>query len=100
MEVAVYNKSGENTGRKVELKDSIFAIEPNDHVIYLDCKQYMANNRQGTHSSLHRGIVSALVSVASRTRSSEVEVEFLVRNQGCTTSSSTRKLRDWQESRL
>ncbi|MBQ3832264.1 MAG: 50S ribosomal protein L4, partial [Bacteroidales bacterium] len=35
MEVAVYNKSGENTGRKVELKDSIFAIEPNDHVIYL-----------------------------------------------------------------
>ena len=45
MEVAVYNKSGENTGRKVELKDSIFAIEPNDHVIYLDCKQYMANNR-------------------------------------------------------
>ena len=58
MEVAVYNKSGENTGRKVELKDSIFAIEPNDHVIYLDCKQYMANNRQGTHSSLHRGIVS------------------------------------------
>ena len=58
MEVAVYNKSGENTGRKVELKDSIFAIEPNDHVIYLDFKQYMENNRQGTHSSLHRGIVS------------------------------------------
>ena len=58
MKVAVYNKSGENTGKEIELNDNIFAIEPNDHAIYLDCKQYMANNRQGTHSSKHRGIVS------------------------------------------
>lgn len=58
MKVSVYNKSGEETGRQVELNDAIFAIEPNDHAIYLDCKQYMANGRQGTHSSLHRGLVS------------------------------------------
>jgi len=58
MKTSVYNKSGEETGKKIELNDSIFAIQPNDHAIYLDCKQYMANNRQGTHSSLHRGIVS------------------------------------------
>ena len=58
MKVSIYNKSGEETGKQVELVDSIFAIEPNDHAIYLDCKQYMANNRQGTHSSKHRGIVS------------------------------------------
>jgi len=58
MKVSVYNKSGEETGRKVELNESIFGIEPNDHAIYLDCKQYMADNRQGTHSSLHRGLVS------------------------------------------
>ncbi len=58
MKVSVYNKTGEETGKKIELNDSIFAIQPNDHAIYLDCKQYMANKRQGTHSSLHRGIVS------------------------------------------
>ena len=58
MKVSIYNKSGEETGKKIELNDSIFAIQPNDHAIYLDCKQFMANNRQGTHSSLHRGIVS------------------------------------------
>ncbi|MDD3858617.1 MAG: 50S ribosomal protein L4 [Bacteroidales bacterium] len=58
MKVSVYNKTGEETGKKIELNDSIFAIQPNDHAIYLDCKQNMANKRQGTHSSLHRGIVS------------------------------------------
>jgi large subunit ribosomal protein L4 len=58
MKVSVYNKSGEETGKQIELNDAIFAIEPNDHAIYLDCKQYMANGRQGTHSSLHRGLVS------------------------------------------
>jgi large subunit ribosomal protein L4 len=58
MKIAVYNKSGEETGRKVELNNSIFQIEPNDHAIYLDCKQYMANSRQGTHSSKHRGMIS------------------------------------------
>lgn len=58
MKVSVYNKSGEETGKKVELNNSIFQVEPNDHAIYLDCKQYMANNRQGTHSSKHRGMIS------------------------------------------
>lgn len=58
MEVAVYNIKGEDTGRKVTLNDSVFAIEPNDHVIYLDVKQYMANHRQGTHKSKERSEVS------------------------------------------
>ncbi|MCK5822427.1 MAG: 50S ribosomal protein L4 [Bacteroidales bacterium] len=51
MEVAVYNIKGEDTGKKIELKDSIFAVEPNDHSIYLDVKQFLANKRQGTHKS-------------------------------------------------
>jgi large subunit ribosomal protein L4 len=51
MEVAVYNLSGALTDRKIKLDDAIFGIEPNDHAIYLDVKQYMANRRQGTHSS-------------------------------------------------
>jgi len=51
MEVAVYNVSGEKTTRKIVLDDGIFGIEPNDHAIYLDVKQFMANKRQGTHSS-------------------------------------------------
>ncbi len=54
MELSVYNISGEDTGRKVELNDSIFAIEPNDHAIYLDVKQHMANKRQGTAKSKER----------------------------------------------
>jgi large subunit ribosomal protein L4 len=51
MEVAVYNTKGAKTDRMVTLDDDIFGIEPNDHAIYLDVKQYMANQRQGTHSS-------------------------------------------------
>jgi len=58
MELTVYNKSGEDTGRKVQLNDTIFSVEPNDHAIYLDVKQYMANNRQGTHKSKERGEIS------------------------------------------
>jgi large subunit ribosomal protein L4 len=58
MELAILNISGEETGRKVNLNDSIFGIEPNDHAIYLDTKQYMANQRQGTHKSKERGEVS------------------------------------------
>jgi large subunit ribosomal protein L4 len=59
MELAVYNIKGEDTGKKVELADAIFGIEPNDHAIYLDVKQYLANQRQGTHKSKERGEVSA-----------------------------------------
>lgn len=58
MEVAILNKAGEDTGKKVELKDSIFTAEPNDHAIYLDVKQYLANQRQGTHKSKERGEIT------------------------------------------
>ncbi|MFH0840994.1 MAG: 50S ribosomal protein L4 [Bacteroidota bacterium] len=58
MELAVIKINGKETGRKVSLNDSIFGIEPNDHAIYLDTKQYMANQRQGTHKAKHRGEVS------------------------------------------
>ena len=51
MKLNVLNITGEDTGKKIELKDTIFGIEPNDHAIYLEIKQYMANNRQGTHKS-------------------------------------------------
>jgi large subunit ribosomal protein L4 len=58
MELSVLNKEGKETGRKVTLNEQIFGIEPNDHAIYLDVKQYMANQRQGTHKSKERGEVS------------------------------------------
>lgn len=58
MKVPVYNKTGKETGTEIELNDSVFAIEPNDHAIYLACKQYMANNRQGTHKSKERSEIS------------------------------------------
>lgn len=58
MEVAVYNIKGVATSGKVTLDDSIFGIEPNDHAIYLDVKQFLANQRQGTHSSLEKSVVS------------------------------------------
>ncbi len=58
MELAVFNKTGKETGRKVELKDTIFSVEPNDHAIYLDVKQYLANKRQGTHKAKERNEIS------------------------------------------
>lgn len=58
MELSVYNIKGEDTGKKVVLDDSIFAIQPNDHAIYLDVKQYMANQRQGTHKAKERSELS------------------------------------------
>ena len=54
MEINVLNIKGEDTGRKVTLNESIFGIEPNDHVLYLDVKQYLANQRQGTAKSKER----------------------------------------------
>lgn len=57
MELAVLNREGKDTGRKVSLNDSIFGIEPNDHAIYLDTKQFMANKRQGTHKTKERAEV-------------------------------------------
>ena len=58
MELAVVNIEGKETGRKVNLNEAIFGIEPNDHAIYLDTKQYLANQRQGTHSSKEKSTVS------------------------------------------
>ncbi|MFN8210280.1 MAG: 50S ribosomal protein L4 [Bacteroidales bacterium] len=58
MELKVLNIQGNETGRKVKLDDSIFGIEPNDHAIYLDSKQFMAHQRQGTAKAKHRGEVS------------------------------------------
>ncbi|QQS52041.1 MAG: 50S ribosomal protein L4 [Bacteroidota bacterium] len=58
MELAVLNTAGKETGKKVSLEAEIFGIEPNDHAIYLDVKQYLAANRQGTHKSKERGEVS------------------------------------------
>lgn len=58
MEVNVLNIKGEDTGRKVTLNESIFGIEPNDHVLYLDVKQYLANQRQGTAKSKERSEIT------------------------------------------
>ena len=59
MELAVYNIEGKDTGKTVTLNDSVFALaEPNEHVVYLDVKQYLANQRQGTHKSKERSEVS------------------------------------------
>jgi large subunit ribosomal protein L4 len=58
MELVVLKHNGEDTGRKVTLSDEIFAIEPNDHAIYLDVKQYLANQRQGTHKSKERAEIA------------------------------------------
>ena len=58
MELTVYNIKGENTGRKVQLNDDIYAIEPNEHVMYLAVRQYLADQRQGTHKSKERSELS------------------------------------------
>ena len=58
MEVSVYNIQGEDTGRKVTLNDSIYGIEPNEHVVYLSVKQYLADQRQGTHKSKERSEIA------------------------------------------
>ena len=58
MELSVYNIKGEDTGKKVTLNDSIFGVEPNDHAIYLDVKQHLANKRQGTHKAKERSEIS------------------------------------------
>lgn len=58
MEAKVFNIQGKETGRTVQLNDSVFGIEPNNHAIYLDVKQYMANKRQGTHKSKERSEIT------------------------------------------
>jgi large subunit ribosomal protein L4 len=58
MEVAVLDINGKDTGRKAELSNEVFAIEPNNHAVYLDVKQYLANQRQGTHKAKERAEIS------------------------------------------
>ena len=58
MKVAVLDITGKETGRKVELSDDVFAIEPNEHAIYLDVKQYLAHQRQGTHKAKERAEIA------------------------------------------
>ena len=58
MKVAVLDINGKETGRKVELSDAVFAIEPNNHAVYLDVKQYLAHQRQGTHKSKERAEIA------------------------------------------
>jgi large subunit ribosomal protein L4 len=58
MEVKVVDFNGKDTGRKVQLSDAVFAIEPNNHAVYLDVKQYLANQRQGTHKAKERAEVT------------------------------------------
>jgi large subunit ribosomal protein L4 len=58
MELAIYNQQGQDTGRKAVLNEEVFAIEANEHAIYLDVKQYLANQRQGTHKAKERSEVS------------------------------------------
>ena len=58
MEVSVFDLTGKDTGRKAILSDEVFGIEPNEHAVYLDVKQYLANQRQGTHKSKERAEVS------------------------------------------
>lgn len=58
MEVAVLDIKGKETGRKAKLSDSVFAIEPNEHAVYLDVKQYLANQRQGTHKAKERAEIA------------------------------------------
>ena len=58
MKVAVIDINGKNTGRSVELSEAVFGIEPNDHAVYLDVKQHLANKRQGTHKAKERAFIS------------------------------------------
>ena len=58
MEIAIFNTAGKETGRNVELNAEIYAVEPNDHAIYLDVKQYLASQRQGTHKAKDRGEIA------------------------------------------
>jgi len=58
MELSVLTTEGKDSGKKVSLNDAVFGVEPNDHVIYLDVKQYLANQRQGTHKAKERGEIA------------------------------------------
>ena len=66
MELAIVNTTGKETGKKIKLSKDIFGIEPNDHAIYLDVKQYLANQRQGTHKTKQRAEINRTTKKAFR----------------------------------
>ena len=66
MELAIVNTTGKETGKKIKLNAGIFGIEPNDHAIYLDVKQYLANQRQGTHKTKQRAEINRTTKKAFR----------------------------------
>ena len=88
MELAVLNTQGKETGRKVVLSDAVFGVEANDHAIYLDVKQYLADQRQGTHKSKQRN------EVAGSTRKLKAAASS-VPSPAITASSSTRSSSSW-----
>jgi len=100
MKLDVYSSKGSKTKKSVDLDDAVFGIEPNDHAIYLDVKRFLAAQRQGTHDTLNRSLVSGstrrsrsrrervpLVRAASRTRCSAAEVRCLAQNHAITRKS-------------
>jgi large subunit ribosomal protein L4 len=68
MKVAVLDIKGKETGRKAELSDAVFKIEPNNHAIYLDVKQYMAHQRQGTHKAKERAEIAGSTRKIKKTK--------------------------------
>ena len=81
MEVSVLNIKGQETGKKVELNDAIFGIEPNDHVIYLAVKQYLAAQRQGTHKSKERSEIAGSTRKLIRQKGGGVLVVVILSHQ-------------------
>ena len=71
MKLSVLTYQGEDTGRKVSLAKEVFEVEPNDHAIYLDVKQFLANQRQGTHASSDRSVISGSTRKIKRQKGTE-----------------------------
>jgi ribosomal protein L4 len=82
MKVAVLDIKGNDTGRKAELSKEVFAIEPNNHAVYLDVKQYLANQRQGTHKAKERAEIAGSTRKIKSKKEQERRVQ-VVSNQVC-----------------
>lgn len=108
MELAVLNTQGQETGRKVVLSDAVFGVEANDHAIYLDVKQYLADQRQGTHKSKQRNEVAGSTRKLKRQKGTggarcgsilsplfPGAAAYSVRYRATTASSSTRSSSSW-----
>ena len=108
MELAVLNTQGKETGRKVVLSDAVFGVEANDHAIYLDVKQYLADQRQGTHKSKQRNEVAGSTRKLKRQKGtggarcgsikspcSRAAAASSVPSPAITASSSTRSSSSW-----